>query len=171
MRKFFVTVVVVGIFLLYGLYQKLALTPVGAATAGTTPLNSSNNNNSGTTTTTPPVTASNSSTNNNITPSTTPNSNTGTYKNGTYTGSVADAFYGSVQVQATISGGQLTNVTFLQFPSDRRNSQMINNQAMPMLSSEAIQAQSANVNVVSGATDTSMAFMQSLSSALQSALN
>lgn len=48
---------------------------------------------------------------------------------------------------------------------------MINNQAMPMLRSEAIQAQSANVDTVSGATMTSEAFIQSLQSALDQAAN
>jgi uncharacterized protein with FMN-binding domain len=93
----------------------------------------------------------------------------GGYKNGTYIGSVADAFYGNIQVQVTISGGRITDVKFLQFPSDRRTSQMINAQADPMLAQEAIQAQSANVSGVTGATASSGAFIQSLSSALQQA--
>lgn len=95
--------------------------------------------------------------------------NTGKYKNGTYTGSVADAFYGNVQVQVTISGGQITDVQFLQYPSDRQTSIMINSQAMPYLKQEAIAAQSAQVAGVSGATATSQAFIQSLSSALSQA--
>ena len=85
----------------------------------------------------------------------------GQYKDGTYTGSVADAYYGNIQVQAVISGGRLTDVIFLQYPSDRRTSVSINTQAMPYLKSEAISAQSANVNIVSGASDSSQAFRQS----------
>jgi len=96
-------------------------------------------------------------------------SKNGTYKDGTYTGSVADAYYGNVEVQATIQGGKLTNVTFLQHPDGAGHSIIINAYAMPLLSSEAIQAQNANVNVISGATATSQAFIQSLSSALSSA--
>ncbi len=92
-----------------------------------------------------------------------------TYKNGTYTGSVADAFYGNVQVQATIQGGNITKVAFLQYPNTHGTSIAINGQAMPYLQQEAIQAQSSNVNVVSGATDTSYAFEQSLASALAQA--
>ena len=91
------------------------------------------------------------------------------YKDGTYTGNVADAFYGNVQVQTTISGGKIASVTFLQYPHDRSTSQSINSQAMPYLQQEAIAAQSGQVNVVSGATDTSNAFVQSLSSALTQA--
>ncbi len=91
------------------------------------------------------------------------------YKNGTYTGSAVDAFYGNVQVQATIHGGNITNVAFLQYPNTHSASVYINQQAMPYLQQEAIQAQSANVNIVSGATDTSIAFQQSLASALTKA--
>jgi uncharacterized protein with FMN-binding domain len=93
----------------------------------------------------------------------------GRYKNGTYTGGVADAFYGNVQVQVTISGGSIIDVQFLQYPNDRSTSIMINSQAMPYLKQEAIQAQSAQVDGVSGATATSGAFIQSLQSALQQA--
>lgn len=93
----------------------------------------------------------------------------GTYKDGTYTGSAADAFYGNIQVQATISGGKITNVQFLQYPDEQGRSVEINQQADPMLTQEAIQAQSANVDIVSGATDTSQAFIQSLTSALDQA--
>lgn len=93
----------------------------------------------------------------------------GRYKDGTYTGSVADAFYGNIQVKAVISGGRIADVIFLQYPNDRSTSIEINSQAMPILRQEAIQAQSAKVDGVSGATDSSMAFIQSLGSALQQA--
>ena len=93
------------------------------------------------------------------------------YKDGSYTGSVADAFYGYVQVKATISGGKITDVTFLSYPNSHDTSRYINSQAMPMLTQEAIAAQSANVNLIGGATDTSLAFKQSLGSALAKAKN
>lgn len=94
---------------------------------------------------------------------------TGQYKDGTYTGTKADAVYGYIQVQATISGSKLTDVTFLQHPNDRRDSIEINNYAMPRLTQQAIAAQSASVDGVSGATDTSQAFVQSLGDALSKA--
>ena len=94
---------------------------------------------------------------------------TGQYKDGTYTGSVADAYYGNVQVSATIAGGKISDVQFLQYPGDRRTSIEINSQAMPFLKTEAIQAQNANVEIVSGATETSLAFRESLGSALNQA--
>lgn len=91
------------------------------------------------------------------------------FKDGTYTGSTFSAFYGNIQTQAIITGGKLTAVLFLQYPHDMTRSIAINTLAMPNLQTEAIQAQSANVNIVSGATDTSNAFIQSLSSALSQA--
>jgi uncharacterized protein with FMN-binding domain len=94
---------------------------------------------------------------------------TGQYKDGTYTGSVADAFYGNLQVAAVISGGKLTDVTFLQAPNDQRESQQVNGHSSPILRQEAITAQSANVNIVSGATQSSEAFQKSLGNALSQA--
>lgn len=91
------------------------------------------------------------------------------YSDGTYTGSVADAFYGNVQVKATIANGKITNVEFLQYPNDRRDSIEINSQAMPALQQEAIQSQNAQVDTISGATQTSEAFRQSLQAALDQA--
>jgi uncharacterized protein with FMN-binding domain len=91
------------------------------------------------------------------------------YKDGTYQGPAIDAYYGLVQVQATIKGGTIHDVQFLQYPNDRRTSQQINSIAMPYLQQEAIQAQSAQVNIISGATLTSEGFAISLQSALQSA--
>lgn len=95
--------------------------------------------------------------------------NSGQYKNGSYTGPVADAFYGNVQVKVVVSGGKISDVQFLQHPGDRQTSVEINSQAMPMLKQEAIQAQSAQVDGVSGATETSLAFISSLTGALQQA--
>jgi uncharacterized protein with FMN-binding domain len=95
----------------------------------------------------------------------------GKFKDGSYIGPVTDAYYGNVQVKAVISGGKLADVVFLSYPSDRSTSQEINSQAMPLLIQEAVQAQSANVDGVSGATATSDAFVQSLGPALSAALN
>jgi len=93
----------------------------------------------------------------------------GQYKDGVYTGISADAYYGLVQVRVTISGGRLTDVQFLSYPNERSTSLSINGVAMPYLKQEAIQAQSANVNTVSGASNTSAAFRKSLGSALSQA--
>jgi len=94
---------------------------------------------------------------------------TGQYRDGEYTGDVADAYFGQVQVKVVIQGGRITDVQFLNYPHDRRTSQRINQQAMPWLQQEAIQAQSASVDLISGATLTSQAFIESLQTALQGA--
>jgi len=93
----------------------------------------------------------------------------GQYKDGTYTGAVVDAFFGPVQVKAVVRNGKLADVQFVQYPNDRRTSVRINGIAMPYLTSEAIQAQSANVDIITGATLTSEAFAQSLQVALNAA--
>jgi uncharacterized protein with FMN-binding domain len=103
----------------------------------------------------------------NPTPVTTPRASQ--YKDGAFTGSVADAFYGNVQIQVVVSGGKISQVNFLQYPNDQRTSQFINSQAMPLLQQEAISAQSAKVSGVSGASATSGAFVQSLGAALTQA--
>jgi uncharacterized protein with FMN-binding domain len=103
-------------------------------------------------------------------PTPTPQS-VGRYRDGVYDGGVADAYYGYVQVEVTIQNDQITDVAFLDYPHDRRTSAQINSIAMPYLKQEAIQAQSARVNIISGATLTSEAFAQSLQSALSQAKN
>lgn len=103
------------------------------------------------------------------TPTPTPAQTAGGYKNGTFTGSTQDAYYGNIQVQAVISGGKIVDVLFLQYPNDNSTSQYINSQALPMLKQEAIQAQSANISGISGASATSPAFIASLTDAINQA--
>jgi len=91
------------------------------------------------------------------------------YADGVYTGPAADAYYGIIQLQALVQDGRLTALKVLKYPSDRRTSININRQALPMLRDEAISAQSANVDIISGATLTSRAFIQSLGGALKKA--
>jgi uncharacterized protein with FMN-binding domain len=88
--------------------------------------------------------------------------------NETLTGSTVSTRYGDVQVQVTISNGSITAVTALQLPSGGRSGQ-ISSYVEPILSSEAMTAQSANIDVVSGATYTSEAYQNSLQSALDKA--
>jgi len=101
--------------------------------------------------------------------STAPVASTVNYKDGSYTGKSSDAFYGFVQVRATVANGKLTDITILDYPQDRDNSIAINNTALPQLKQEAIQAQTAQVDGISGATDTSKAFTESLGDALAQA--
>ena len=77
--------------------------------------------------------------------------------------------FGPVQVQVVMNGQKITDITALQLPSDRRRSQEISSYAEPILRTEALQAQSAKIDIVSGATYTSDGYAQSLQSALDQA--
>lgn len=101
--------------------------------------------------------------------SATPSPQEGSYKNGQYVGNITDAFYGDLQVSITVGNGRITKVDFLKYPEDRRTSIEINQRALPLLESETIQAQSAEVDYVTGATQTSQAYIESLRSALNRA--
>jgi uncharacterized protein with FMN-binding domain len=94
---------------------------------------------------------------------------TSSLSDGTYTGPVVDAYYGLMQIEAVVKNGRLSTIHVLQWPNDRRTSVAINRQALPMLRDEVIQAQSANVDIISGATLSSEAFIQSLGAALDKA--
>ncbi|WNF00762.1 FMN-binding protein [Streptomyces luomodiensis] len=87
----------------------------------------------------------------------------------TYTGDVSNTVYGPVQVAVTVSGGRITAVKALRTPSDRPRSQEINSYAVPQLTQEALSAQSAHIDAVSGATYTSEGYTRSLQSALDRA--
>jgi uncharacterized protein with FMN-binding domain len=87
----------------------------------------------------------------------------------TYTGSVAQTRWGPVQVAITVSGGKITNVAVPVYPNENGRDQEINAQALPILTQETLQAQSANIDAVSGATVTSNGYLESLQSALDAA--
>jgi uncharacterized protein with FMN-binding domain len=87
---------------------------------------------------------------------------------GRFTGDPEDTPYGTVQVQAVLSGGRLTDVVVLQ-QTDGGRSAAIDAYALPVLKSEALKKQSANVDVVSGATYTSTGYARSLQAALDRA--
>ena len=74
-----------------------------------------------------------------------------------------------MQVQITVQNGKITDVSILQVPWNDRHDQMINSQAVPVYNSEAVQAQSADIDVVSGATVTWEGYTQSLQSAIDKA--
>lgn len=172
MKKLAVAVVIIGAFLYYSLlHNTAATTAIGqtSTSAGAAPGNTSTTGSSGaagasagTTGTTSGPSTSSSGTSTTTTGST-------QYKNGSYTGTVADAQWGYIQVKAVVAGGKLTDVQFLQYPNERSYSAQVNAYADPILKQEAISAQSAQVDIVSGATDSSEAFMQSLGDALTQA--
>lgn len=88
---------------------------------------------------------------------------------GTFTGDSVQTRFGSVQVQIIVSGGKITDVKALQLTDEDRRSVQISNRAAPLLRSEVLQAQSANVQTISGATVTSSAYLTSLQAALDAA--
>ena len=88
---------------------------------------------------------------------------------GTFDGSVVQTRFGPVQVSVTIANGTITEVTALQLTNDGGRSVMISNQAAPILRSEVLAAQSAQVQNVSGATYTSGGYLTSLQAALDAA--
>ncbi len=87
----------------------------------------------------------------------------------TYTGSVAQTQWGPVEVRVTVAGGKITDVALPQYPNGNSRDQEINAYALPTLVQETLKAQSANVDMVSGATVTSDGYLQSLQSALDQA--
>jgi len=92
----------------------------------------------------------------------------GSVKDGTYTGDAVDVGrgYGTMQVEVTVTGGRVVDVTALAVPQNDPRSAQISSEAVPMLVQQAIAAQSASIAGLSGATYTSNGFAQSLRSAL-----
>ncbi|MCW2967601.1 MAG: FMN-binding protein [Solirubrobacteraceae bacterium] len=74
--------------------------------------------------------------------------------------------YGPVQVTVTLHKGRITDVQWLALPHDRQRSAYISKTAAPILRSEVLAAQSARIDLVSGATYTSDAWANSAQSAL-----
>ena len=77
--------------------------------------------------------------------------------------------YGAVQVQVSVANGTITDVIALQLTDRDGRSAQISNRAAPLLRSEVLTAQSASVQIVSGATYTSEGYLTSLQSALDQA--
>ncbi|MFJ9775088.1 FMN-binding protein [Kitasatospora sp. NPDC101157] len=77
--------------------------------------------------------------------------------------------YGPVQVQVTLAGSRITTVDVVKYPTQDRRDREINADALPVLNQEAISAQNARIDAVSGATYTSDGYIRSLQSALDRA--
>ncbi|WP_300765911.1 FMN-binding protein, partial [uncultured Bifidobacterium sp.] len=87
-------------------------------------------------------------------------------QDGTYTGSITTTGRGDVQVRITVSGGSITAVDALQYPQENPTSSSINDQAIPIYVKEALAAQSSEIQLVSGATETYDGFTGSLQDAI-----
>ncbi|HEY5172167.1 MAG TPA: FMN-binding protein [Acidimicrobiia bacterium] len=124
------------------------------------------------TTTAPPATSgSTPATDPGTNPPATPAPTTPATSNTTRTidGDPFDNQYGTVQVRVTLRGHQIVDVTALQMPTDRQRSADISQQAEPLLQQEVLQAQSAQIDIIGGASYTSQSYAQSLQSALDKA--
>jgi uncharacterized protein with FMN-binding domain len=86
----------------------------------------------------------------------------------TVTGTLINMRYGPVQVEITVTNGKVTAVSAVELPSGGRSG-MISSYAAPILTQEALAAQSASIDLVSGATYTSLAYEKSLQAALDQA--
>lgn len=116
--------------------------------------------------------ASTSTNDNNVTNNNTVDETTTTgapTKSATVDGDEASTKWGPVKVEIVVSGGKITRVTALEYPNSNSRDISINNQAIPALISQTLQAQSANIDGVSGATYTTDGFITSLQSALSKA--
>lgn len=87
----------------------------------------------------------------------------------TYTGDVAQTRWGPVQVEITVKSGTITAVDVVQYPTENHKDQEINDYALPVLVQDTLDAQSAKIDMVSGATLTSDGYVESLQSALDQA--
>jgi uncharacterized protein with FMN-binding domain len=87
----------------------------------------------------------------------------------TFTGAPAQTQWGIVQVQITLTNGKITTVQALQSPNSNGHSLDINAYALPQLQTEAVQANTAQISAISGATVTSGGYVQSLQSAIDQA--
>jgi uncharacterized protein with FMN-binding domain len=102
-------------------------------------------------------------------PSASAGSGSGSMSSSTVTGDVADTRWGPVQVQLTVQAKKITDVSVIQYPNGNGRDQEINSYALPQLIQETLQAQSAQIDMISGATVTSDGYLQSLQSALDRA--
>ncbi|RBY83710.1 FMN-binding protein [Geodermatophilus sp. TF02-6] len=87
----------------------------------------------------------------------------------TVTGPAVDTRWGPVQVQATVADGTITDVTVVEYPTGNGKDRQINAYAIPRLVQATLDAQSADIDMVSGATVTSEGYVESLQSALDQA--
>jgi uncharacterized protein with FMN-binding domain len=88
---------------------------------------------------------------------------------GTFTGGTAQTAYGPVQVQIVVQNNTITSANAIKYPTGNSHDVAIAQYAIPVLNREAVQAQSAQISMVSGATYTSSGYIQSLQSALSAA--
>lgn len=90
-------------------------------------------------------------------------------RDGEFTGSLVTVKYGQIQVRITVGGGRMTDVTALRLPNGDPMSVKYSERSGPILREEALAAQSASFQTVSGATYTASGYTKSLQAALDAA--
>lgn len=90
-------------------------------------------------------------------------------KSQTFKGPTEDTRHGPVQVSIVTKRKKIVNVKASISPIDDGRSPFLQSRAIPILKQETLTAQSAKIDVVSGATETSDAYIQSLQSAIKKA--
>jgi uncharacterized protein with FMN-binding domain len=90
-------------------------------------------------------------------------------RSGSFDGDLITTRFGTVQVRITVAGGRITSAEALRWPNSDRHDRMINDRAVPILNAEVVRVQTAQVDLVSGATLTSQGYQQSLQSAIDKA--
>lgn len=158
MKKYFIifaAIAILGMLAIYFVPNKKTSSTTSSVTAAA---------NSSTSTSTTPSTASATDTTSTATTST-----SSTYKDGTYTGANVTTHYGNIKVAITVKSGKITDVSFLAVPNDEERSLAISNEATPILESQTISAQGANIDGVSGAATTTMGYIKSLQAAIDAA--
>jgi uncharacterized protein with FMN-binding domain len=151
-----VTIVV----LLFGYHTSTDKTPAAAAPSSGSTTSTGTSSPSSTPSSSAPSSSSPS-------PSGSPSSTASATK--TYTGSVAQTRWGPVQVEITVAADTITKVSVLQQPNGNPRDVEINDQALPILVQDTLDAQSAEIDMVSGATVTSVGYLESLQAALDEA--
>ncbi len=96
-------------------------------------------------------------------------SSSGSGTSGTFTGDAVTTRWGIVQVEITVENGKITRSEAVRFPQGNQRDVEINSYAVPILDDAAVQAQSANLDGISGATVTWGGYTQSLQSAIDQA--
>lgn len=92
-----------------------------------------------------------------------------TLKDGVYTGQLISTNRGDYQVQLTVASGRMAGVDVIVYPQDNPNSLAINEEALPQYTNQALANQSAQVDLVSGASEAFKGFTGSLQDAINQA--
>jgi len=160
---------VVGLVGVLSFHTTPAKLTLGSLSAGTTPRSATTTTPGGAsppTTGPPPPTPTSAPTAQGPT-TTNPPTTTAPATTRSATGPSVNYNFGLISVTATVSGSKLTNVSIASLDDGGSpRSQSIDQQSIPMLEQQALQAQSANIQGVSGASYTSSGFQQSLQAAL-----